>query len=285
MSVETQKDASAATSNQSSSSARRPLWMYLTSWEVYLILLVAGFLRLFRIGTTEFDGDQADIFTMAYNAVTHGQLVATSNVASIHIFNPPAIIYALMIPAAISSNPVWGSVLIALLAIASVVLTYIFTRKYYGRSAATVAALLYAVASVPIFYSRFMWNQNMLLFFVPLLIWFLFRGAVERRTNWLFPSVILVALLVQFHASSIVLTASLLVAIVLAPRKTLRWYDILLSIVGVLLIYSPYILWLVRTHFVDVHILLSASSGHSTIDAQDLQFYLQFLGPFAAPHH
>jgi hypothetical protein len=142
MSVETQKDSSATTYNESSSAARRPLWMLLTSWEVYLILLLAGFLRLFRIGTTEFDGDQADIFTMAYNAVHHGQLVATSNVASIHIFNPPAIIYALMIPAAISSNPVWGSVLIALLGIAAVLLTYIFTRKYYGRLAATIATLL-----------------------------------------------------------------------------------------------------------------------------------------------
>ncbi len=154
MIIDVQEKDFPATYNDPSVPVRRPLWMLLTSWEVYPILLVAAFLRLFRIGTTEFDGDQADLFAQAYNAVRHGHWLATSNAASIHILNPPAIVYALMIPAAISSNPVGGAVLIALVAIASVLLTYIFTRVYYGRFAATVAALLYAVASVPVFILR-----------------------------------------------------------------------------------------------------------------------------------
>ena len=283
MSVPIQEDSSADIHNHLPSLVRRPLWTLFTSWEVYLILLVAAFLRLFRIGTTEFDSDQSDIFTIARNVVSHGHLVLTSNIASIHIYNPPAVIYLLMIPAALSSNPVWGAVFIALLAIASVLLTYVFTRRYYGRLAGTLAALLYATAPVAVFYSRFMWNQNLLLFFVPLLIWFLFRGVVTRRPNWLFPSVILVALLVQFHASSIVLAASLLIALLLAPRRTIRWYDFILSIVGVFVLYSPYILWLVQTNFQDVHTLLNASHGLSVIDTQALFFYLQLLGPFSAP--
>ncbi|GLV59594.1 hypothetical protein KDH_64200 [Dictyobacter sp. S3.2.2.5] len=284
MKLDTRDNVSVDAVDRPSTPLRRSLGALLGSWEVYLLLLVAALLRLYHINTTEFDGDQADIFYMAHNAVSQGHLVATSNVASIKIFNPPAIIYALMIPAAVSANPVWGSVLTALLAIASVFLTYLLMRRYYGRLAATLASFLYATASVPIFYSRFMWNQNMLLFFVPLLIWFLYRGAVARRTFWLFPSVVLIGLLVQFHASSIVLVVPLLVALVLAPRRTVRWYDFVLSVLGIFFIYAPYIVWLFQTHFQDIFTVLHTAKGETLIDAQALLFYLQFLGPLPAPY-
>src|SRR5689334_25383536 len=75
-----------------------PSWFF--SWEIYLILLLAAGLRLYRLDFTEFDGDQANIFRMAYGALHQGMLVATANGASIRILNPPAVIYLLMIPAA-----------------------------------------------------------------------------------------------------------------------------------------------------------------------------------------
>jgi len=161
---------------------------WLSCWEICPILLIASALRFYMINVTEFDGDQATIFSMAYDAVSHGYLVATSNVASIGIVNPPAIIYILMLPAAFSANPVWGAVLTALLATLSVLLTYIFVRRYYGRLAATIASLLYATAALPVFYSRFIWQQNLLLFFAPLYILLLFRGAVARRQGWFGPA-------------------------------------------------------------------------------------------------
>src|SRR5262249_22356171 len=83
----------------------------------------ASFLRLYGITTTEFDADQADIFRMAHDAVIHGHLVATSNIASIGVYNPPGIIYALMIPAAFSANPIGGAIETALLAVFGVFLT------------------------------------------------------------------------------------------------------------------------------------------------------------------
>ena len=82
-----------------------------TSWEIYLILFIAAFLRLYQINTTEFDEDQATIFRMAHDAIYHGLLPATSNIASIRIVNPPGIIYLLMLPAALSPNPLWAVVM------------------------------------------------------------------------------------------------------------------------------------------------------------------------------
>src|SRR5690242_8328869 len=83
-------------------------------WELYPILLLAAFFRFYLIQTTEFDDDQANIFRMAHDAVSHGHLVATSNIASVKIYNPPGIIYLLMLPAAFSPNPLGGALLIAL---------------------------------------------------------------------------------------------------------------------------------------------------------------------------
>ncbi|GHO84521.1 ArnT family glycosyltransferase [Dictyobacter formicarum] len=279
MEHDTQKEVSA----KLPTSFQLPLRKLLSSWEIYPILLLAAFLRLYCINTTEFDGDQADIFAMAHNAVSHGHLVATSNVASIGIFNPPAIIYALMVPATFSPDPVGGAVLTALLAIVAVLLTYIFTRRYYGRLAGTWAALLYATAFVPVFYARFMWNQNMLLLFVPLFFWFLFRGVVARRVLWLFPSLVLFGLLIQFHASTIILIVPLLAALALAPRSTFRWYDIALGLAGLLFIYSSYIYWLFQSNFLDINTILHTTSKVALIDGQAFYFYQQLLGPLPEP--
>src|SRR2546421_3873706 len=76
-----------------------------STWEVYLILLVAGFLRFYQINTTELDEDQAKLYRLAYDAVHHALLPVTSNVASIGITNPPGVIYLFMPLAALSANP------------------------------------------------------------------------------------------------------------------------------------------------------------------------------------
>ena len=109
--------------------------------------------------------------------------------------NPPAVIYLLMIPAAISSNPLWGAIFVGLLNVIAVLLTYIFVRRYYGRIASIIASLLYATASGPLHYSRFIWQQNMIAPFVVLFIFALFWGVVDRRKGWLFPALVLLGIL------------------------------------------------------------------------------------------
>jgi len=252
---------------------------WITHWELYLITFIAAFLRLYRIDRTEFDADQADIFRMAHIAVSHGHLVATSNVASIGIFNPPGIIYFLMLAAIFSSNPLAGALLTAILSVFSVILTYLVTCRYYGRLVATIAAALYAVAAAPIFYSRFMWNQNLLLFFVPLFISVLLYGVIERRKGWFAPAIVLVGLLAQLHGSGFLLMAPLAVAFVLAPG-TIRVRDIVLGLLAFLLLYSTYFLWLDHSHYRDIPIFLASLKRPSIIDNQALIFFQQFLSPY-----
>ena len=103
---------------------------WLSAWEIYPIVLIAAFLRLYQINTTEFDEDQAMVFRMAHDAIYHGLIPATSNIASIRIVNPPAVIYLLMLPAAFSANPIWGAIFVGLFNVMAVLLTYIFVRRY-----------------------------------------------------------------------------------------------------------------------------------------------------------
>lgn len=254
----------------------------LTSWDFYLILLIAAFLRLYGINTTEFDEDQAMLFRLAYDAIHHGLLPVTSNRSSIGLANPPGAIYLLMLPAALSSNPLWGTALVGALSVIAVVLTYIFTRRYFGRTAAIVAALLYAVTFRPLIYERFIWQPNMMAPFVVLFIFLLFLGVVESRKSWLFPALLLLGILYQFHAITLLLLAPLAIALVLAFR-TLRWRDLIFSVIGLLIIFSPFLLWEFMNKFADLLSLLPASGGQAVIDDQALRFYRSFLVPYTTP--
>ncbi len=285
MSLTMQKNSAPQAPDGASTSRFARLRAWLFSWEIYPLVAVTAFLRLYLLNTSEFDADQANILRLAHDAIVHGHLIATSNIASVGIFNPPATEYFLVLPALLSTNPLAGAVWTAFLSMLAVIATYVFVRRYYGRLAAIISAGFYGTATVPLSYARFMWNQNFLLLFVPLFMALLFWGVVERRQGWLGPAIFLLGLLVQLHATGILLAAPLAGALLLAPRRTLRWRDLLFGVLGLLVIYAPYLLWLVYSHYRDVHILLSASANKALIDDQSLLAYEHFLTsfPYANP--
>lgn len=252
-------------------------WLF--SWEIYLILLVAAFLRFYRIDTTEFDDDQATLFRMAHDAITHGLLPATSNTASIGISHPPGVIYFFMLPAALSSNPVWAAVMVGIFSVTSVLLTYFFTQRYFGRLAATLAALFFATDTMLLGFGRSIWQPNFMPAFVVLFMFTLFWGAVERRKGWLFPAIVLIGLLYQMHEYALYLIVPLVVAIVLAPR-TVRPRDLAFSSITLMLLLFPYLLWMVFTGFADLRAVSNLFIHKAYIDGNALRLYRLFLSPY-----
>src|SRR5690348_13459313 len=118
--------------------SKKKLRNCLLDWPLYLILAISAFLHLFRLQTTEFDFDQANLFRLAHDAVAYGLFPLSGNQASINILNPPFFIYTLLPAAALSANPLGGAVTVALFAIAADGLTYLFTRRYFGQLPAIV---------------------------------------------------------------------------------------------------------------------------------------------------
>ncbi|GAC1388923.1 MAG: hypothetical protein NVS4B11_04640 [Ktedonobacteraceae bacterium] len=251
----------------------------LLTWELYPIVFIAAFLRLYHINTTTFVDDDAVVFRLARDAFTHGLLPITSNRASLGNLNPPMVVYLFMLPAAISANPLWAEVMVGLLNTAAVLLTYFFTRRYYGRFAGITAAVLFATAVRALIYSRNIWPQNLLPFFTMLFLFMLFRGVVERRKGWVVPAVLLVCILYQLHGSGLFLLVPLAVAVVFA-YKTIRWHDIVLSAGVVLVLFSPYLYWEYVSHWSDIHILLSASKSKAQIDTVAIDYYKHSLSPY-----
>jgi 4-amino-4-deoxy-L-arabinose transferase-like glycosyltransferase len=276
--TQSKKDATQVDKSQSAADLSR-LRTWLLAWEIYPILLVIGFLCLYRINTTEFNTDQADIFSMARDAIRYGLIPITSNAASLGITNPPAVVYILMLPAVLSANPLWAAVQQGLLTTSAALLAYIFTRRYYGRLASIVATLLYATAATTIHFGRFIWQQNMMSPFVILFMFALFWGVVERRKGWFAPAIFLLGLLFQLHQSTALLVIPLLVAVVLAP-KTIRWRDLLLAFVLLFILYFPYLLWENFSRLSDLHAFSTLSIHENAGSNQAISFYRLYLSPY-----
>jgi hypothetical protein len=259
-----------------------PLRIFLAivnTWEVYFILLVAGFLRFYQVDTSEFDDDQAVLFRMAHDAIAHGLLPLTSNTASISIAHPPGVIYLYMLPAALSADPLWAIVFVGICNLIAVLLTYLFTRRYYGRLAGSVASLLYGVALKPMQYSRFIWQPNIMSPFVVLFIFALFWGVIERRKGWQFPALLLLGILYQMHETSLLLLVPLFVAILLAPG-TMRWRDLAFAFVLLFVIFSPYLLWEISTKFADLFRLFTLEK-HGAPYPKGIGFYQIFISSYS----
>lgn len=274
------KDAETENTVQPTRTSR--LRILLTTWEIYPIIVLAAFLRFYQMNVTEFDDDQVAIFRMAYNAVHSGLIPVMSNGASIGIAHPPGVIFLYMLSALFSADPLGGALLVAFLTLLGVVLTYFFTRRYYGRFAGTVAALLYGTAAAPVHYARFIWQPNVMPLFTVLFFFALFWGVIERRKGWFFPALVLLGILYQMHETTLLLAVPLVIAVAFS-YNTLRWRDIIFALIALIIIFFPYLLWELFTKFTDVHTILTLAKQHNIINSQSIQFYRLFLVPFTQP--
>ena len=268
-----------STGNDHRYKIRDSIRMWLCTWELYPILLIAGILRLGWLNTTPFAGDQSVLYQLAYDAVHAGLIPTTSNSASIFTMHPPLAIYFLMLPVLFSANPLWAACMTGLFNVAAVLLTYIFTRRYYGRTAAILAAMLFATAQTAIVFSRFIWQPTLLSPFVLLFLFALFRGVVDRRKGWAFPALVLLGIMYQLHEITVLMIALFFAALLLSPH-TIRLRDIVLGLVCLLLLFAPYLTWEINAKFADIHTLFSLTQAHAPIDSKAITYYQRFLNAY-----
>lgn len=252
---------------------------WLLTWEVYPIILIASFLRLYGLNTTPIATDQSALLLLAYNAVHHSLIPVSSNNASIFILHPPLAVYFIMLPMLFSPNPLWAAVMTALFNIIAVLITYIFTRRYFGRLAASVASLLFAIAATAIVFSRFIWQPTLLAPFVMLFLFALFWGVVDRHKGWLFPALLLLGICYQLHEITIILAVPLLLTLLLVPQ-TVRLRDIVLGGISLMLIFAPYLVWEFSSKFADIHTALNLTHAHAQMDTKALAYYLRFINAY-----
>lgn len=255
----------------------RALPEWATRPEFVLVLAVGAALRLAFLGQATFLGDQAELLALARSAALHHAVPVTGIRSSIGTLNPPASVY-LLLPFALLGDPRWATFATAMVNVVAVVLLYALADRYAGRRAAFAAGLLYASAGWPVYFSRYIWQQNLLAPIVLLFFWTLCRGVLDRRAGWLGWNVLLWGIAVQLHPSAAPLLGVTLAAVALA-RRTLRPRDAFwcgLALVGLFL---PTLIWERASGGVDLSLYGTYAQQPALYNADALGYLLSMLGP------
>jgi len=113
----------------------------------------------------------------------------------------------MMAPALFLANfsPVGPAVEIALLGEATILLMWFVSKKWFGKYAAVVSSLLYAISPVVIYHSRSSWNPNIMPLFSLILIFSLWKIWNERSWNWLIIAGVSFSFVIQSHYLGLIL--------------------------------------------------------------------------------
>ena len=157
------------------------------NWLLILIILLAVFLRLYRIGDyMEFLGDQGRDVLIIRDFLKNGNLFFIGPQTSIGNMYLGPYFYYLIAPALLLSNfnPVGPAIFIALINIATVFLTYWVGTKWFNKSTGLIAAFIFAISPVAIKYSTFIWNPNIMAFFSLLFVYLFFTSFRTKKYKY-----------------------------------------------------------------------------------------------------
>ncbi|MCL5010116.1 MAG: glycosyltransferase family 39 protein, partial [Patescibacteria group bacterium] len=147
------------------------------NWAIILILILAAFLRLYRIADyMTFLGDEGRDVLVVYK-ILHGHLTLLGPTASVGGFFLGPIYYYFMAPFLFlfGYSPVGPAVMVALFGIATVWLVYRVGNDFFGGGG-LIASFFYAISPLVINYSRSSWNPNLLPFFSLLCLYLLYKA-------------------------------------------------------------------------------------------------------------
>ena len=138
-----------------------------------LLLLLAALLRLPFADTYVLWADEFSVQLEGIRIGVEGQrpLVGTEATFQGLTHHSPFTSYLLAIPYVLFPDPGLARVFVALCGILTVALWYAVVRRYFDYRAAAFAGLFLAISPLAVYWSRFVWNPNLGLVFVPL--WFI----------------------------------------------------------------------------------------------------------------
>ena len=205
------------------------------------ILLLAAWLRFNRLDQAEFLWDQAEISKWALKMARGGEIAWVGPPSSTGLYSFLGTVWLMAIPYTFSLNPIVATGFVALLNVLAVLGCYLLTRYWFGRRAAWVAALLFAVAPWGVIYSRKIWQVELLAPFTLLYVFTGWLAFVQGRRWALLVHGLALAWLVQIHFSALALVPLTLLWSLLFWRR-LDWRLVPLSALLAALTFTPYLL-------------------------------------------
>ena len=230
-------------------------------WFEYLLvgimLILAGILRMAVPGLTEFKADEARLLALAYD-MAGGEFALHGISSSVGLPNFPASVWLYTLPVLVWPHPYAATIFTGLLSTLAVALTYWFVRRYGGVTAALAASLLYAVSPWAVIFSRKIWAQNLLPFFILAWIISAALALVEIRPRFLWLHLVVLALAVQIHLAAIALVPATILFLIIF-RRNVRWRDVLIGGLLAFLSVIPFAYFFSRNR--DLNQILAGASG------------------------
>jgi Dolichyl-phosphate-mannose-protein mannosyltransferase len=241
-----------------------------------LILALAAVPRLGWLDLVEFKADESATLTVAAG-IAHGRVLPLVGiVSSLGLPNAPFFVYLMALPELFSRDPRLATAFVGALDVGSVLATYIFVARYVDRVAAVSAALLFAVSPWGIIYSRKVWEQDALPFFVTLAFFALFEALTRGRRFWILPGLALLTLAIQLHPTGLflVLPAGLLVFGCLVGDRpfgsaSVKW--LVLGLAAGAVLTAPYAAWQVLHGWPLREVLAHQAGDAATFDLTALR--------------
>lgn len=222
-----------------------------------LILLVAALLRLGEPGVVEFRHDEAMLSLLAQDMADGRTFALTGIPSSVGIPNPPASVYVLALPYALSADPQAATLFVAALNVVGVGLLWLIAHRYFGGMAALAAGLAYAASPWAVLYSRKIWAQDFHTPFALLAVLLGLYGFVEgkRWAQILCLPALIFALQIHFAAWALLPMFGVLLWL---GRKNISLSAVLTSVLLAALTLVPFLFGLSQTLKTDPYRISSA---------------------------
>jgi len=226
------------------------------------ILFIASFVRLFKIGDyMTFLGDEGRDAIIVRRLLVNFDPILIGPGTSIGNMYLGPLYYYLMAPFLLLFNfsPVGPSVMVAIFGVATVFLVWFLAREWFGKEAAVVSSLLYALSPVIIVYSRSSWNPNIMPFFAILTIFSLWKAWSEYKYVWFIVAGISFAFVLQSHYLGLLLFPTILLLWFLGFRnigtagseKRNFWRNSMFGVLIFLFLMSPLLFFDIRHNWMN----------------------------------
>ncbi len=229
-------------------------------WLIITILALAAFVRLYHLpATMTFLEDEGRDLLIAHRMIDTGRPVLLGPQTSTGNMYLGPLYYYLITPALFLSggNPLGPTILIALSGVVTTYLMYFLGRLMLGNWSGYLAAVMYGVLPLAVTFTRNSWNPNLAPLVSLLMIYLtylLISG--HKQTNKIFFGLgILAGALLQLHYMALLFLVGIGLTLLIFCRTQLLmlFKGIFPTLLGLILIFLPFIVFEIRNDFVNTH--------------------------------
>ena len=241
------------------------------------IVFLGALLRCAQLNWAQYRRDDAIVLGLAQAALAAHRLPWDGMISTLGIDNGPAQVWLVMLGTLTGASPFAAEWIVALLNVVGIAACYAFGRCAFGRRVGLIAALLLAVSSWSVLYSRRLWGNDMTAPFAALALWSL--GRVLRLGDRVHQVLVFVwaALLAQVYVVGIAELPAILVGLAAAAfLRRLRPLPTAVGIVAFLALTGPYVVQTVLPELGSLHRL--AGDQRAVTDATSLRLLAETVG-------